>query len=161
MTDEEYERLKEAEKSHLRAKQRLQATLDQLKQRNDVQGVLRRMKQGAQRVLSETESLVHRLRRAVAEREARFEVALDDEWAEDQDLHEAEEALREERAEELVRRMKAEEAPTATRPGPSDGEDDATDSSVSEEEAGTSDSPPAGPDKTIGRMGDLRADESS
>lgn len=161
MTDEEYERLKEAEKSHLRAKQRLQATLDQLKQRNDVQGVLRRMKQGAQRVLSETESLVHRLRRAVAEREARFEVALDDEWAEDQDLHEAEEALREERAEELVRRMKAEETRTATRPGPSDGEDDATDSSVSEEEAGTSDSPPAGPDKTIGRMGDLRADESS
>jgi hypothetical protein len=160
MTDEEYERLKEAEKSHLRAKKRLQATLDQLKQRNEVQGALRRMKQGAQRVLTETESLVNRLRSAVAQREARFEVALGEEWDEDADLREAEEELREERAEQLVRRMKAEEAHSSTRPGDSEGRDD-TGSGEQGEDPDADVSPPKGPDKTIGRMGDLRPDDSS
>jgi len=160
MTDEEYERLKEAEKSHLRAKKRLQATLDQLKQRNEVQGALRRMKQGAQRVLAETESLVSRLRSAVAQREARFEVALGDEWEEDADLRDAEEELREERAEQLVRRMKAEEAGTSTRPGDVRGEEEAG-GEGKENDADTDDTQPKGPDKTIGRMGDLRPDDSS
>lgn len=161
MTDEEYERLKEAEKSHLRAKKRLQATLDQLKQRNEVQGALRRMKQGAQRVLAETESLVNRLRSAVAQREARFEVVLGEEWDEDADLREAEEELREERAEQLVRRMKAEEAHSSARPGDSEGRDDTGSGEQGEEDPHADASPPKGPDKTIGRMGDLRPDDSS
>ena len=157
MTDEEFQRLKETEKKHLRAKKRLRATLERLNQWKEGQGVVQRMKQGAQRVLDETESLVNRLRRAVAEREARFEVAVDDEWGENEDLHEAEEALRDERAEQLVRQMKAEGADTSiTRPGVSPAGDDA-----SESEAGADEAPPEGPDKTIGRMGDLRADEDS
>lgn len=154
MTHEEYERLKEAEKSHLRAKKRLQATLDQLKQRDEVQGALRRMKQGAQRVLAETESLVNRLRSAVAQREARFEVALGEEWEEDEDLREAEEELREERAEQLVRRMKAEEDASAPRPG-------RTTADAEKKDAGEESSQPKGPDKTIGRMGDLRPDDAA
>ena len=106
MTDEEFQRLKEAEKKHLRAKKRLQRTLKALKQRNEVQGVMQRMKQGAVRLLNETESLVDSLRRSVAQDQARVEGTLHDEIVEDEDLHAAEEELREERAEELVRRMK-------------------------------------------------------
>ena len=154
MTDEEFQRLKEAEKKHLRAKKRLQRTLKALKQRNEVQGVMQRMKQGAVRLLNETESLVDSLRRSVAQDQARVEGTLHDEIVEDEDLHAAEEELREERAEELVRRMKAEEQ-ASSRPDPSvlSGE-------ASSDSDGTDDSEKRGPDKTIGRMGDLRPDDS-
>ena len=154
MTDEEFQRLKEAEKKHLRAKKRLQRTLKALKQRNEVQGVMQRMKQGAARLLDETESLVDSLRRSVAQDQARVEGTLQDEIVEDEDLHAAEEELREERAEELVRRMKAEEQ-ASSRPDPSvlSGE-------ASPDSDGTDDSEERGPDKTIGRMGDLRPDDS-
>ena len=154
MTDEEFQRLKEAEKKHLRAKKRLQRTLKALKQRNEVQGVMQRMKQGAVRLLNETESLVDSLRRSVAQDQARVEGTLDDEIVEDEDLHAAEEELREERAEELVRRMKAEEQ-ASSRPDPSVPSDEASSGSD-----GTDDSEEQGPDKTIGRMGDLRPDDS-
>ena len=154
MTDEEFQRLKEAEKKHLRAKKRLQRTLKALKQRNEVQGVMQRMKQGAVRLLDETESLVDSLRRSVAQDQARVEGTLDDEIVEDEDLHAAEEELREERAEELVRRMKAEEQ-ASSRPDPSLPSDEASSGSD-----GTDDSEEQGPDKTIGRMGDLRPDDS-
>lgn len=152
MTEEEFERIKEAEKKHLRAKKRLQRTLETLKQRNEVQSVVQRMQKGAQRLFDETESLVNSLRRSVAQKEARFEVALDDELVEDEDLHEAEEVLREERAEALLRRMKGEEK-RSSRPhsSPEAEESEADSSETSEQE---------GPDKTIGRMGDLRSDET-
>jgi len=152
MTDEEFERIKETEKKHLRAKKRLQRTLEALKQRNEVQNVVQRMKQGAQRLLDETETLVDSVRRSVAEREARFEVALDDEWGEDE-LYEEEEILRDERAEALVRRMKAEEK-ASSRPNSSPD----IDASDPDDREG---SPHEGPDKTIGRMDDLRADDAS
>ncbi len=159
MTDDEFQQLKETEKRHLRAKKRLQETLDQLKQQDATQGVVRRMTQGARRLLAETESLVDRLRGAVAEQEARFEVALDDEWEGDEELRKADEALRDERAEQLVRRMKAEETESSTRPGAAPGADE---SAASEAEEEVADEPhPEGPDKTIGRMGDLRADDAS
>jgi hypothetical protein len=154
MTDEEFQRLKEAEKKHLRAKKRLQRTLKALKQRNEVQGVMQRMKQGAVRLLDETESLVDSLRRSVAQDQARIEGTLDDQIVEDEDLHAAEEELREERAEELVRRMKAEEQ-ASSRPDPS-----VPSGKASSDSDGTDDSEERGPDKTIGRMGDLRPDDS-
>jgi len=155
MTEDEFQRIKEAEKKHLRAKKRLQRTLESLKQRNEVQSVVQRMKQGAARLLDETESLVDSLRRSVVQEQARFEVALDDEQIEDEELHEAEEALREERAEALVRRMKAEEE-ASSRPRPSVADaDDGSDAAAEEDPA------QEGPDKTIGRMGDLRSDDAS
>lgn len=155
MTDEEFQRLKETEKKHLRAKKRLQATLKRLKQRNEVQGVVQRMKQGARRLLDETESLVDRLRRAVAEREARFEVALDDSVGGGEDLYEAEETLRDERAEQLVREMKRDAADSSpARPSTTLTGEEGPDS-----ETEADDTYPEGPDKTIGRMNDRRADE--
>jgi len=155
MTDEEFQRIKDEEKKHLRAKKRLQRTLKALKQRNEVQSVVQRMKRGASRLLDETESLVDSLRRTIAQDQARFEVALDDERIEDEDLHEAEEELREARAEALVRRMKAEEE-MSSRPRPSVSEDEEASPPDSKD-----DSKQEGPDKTIGRMGDLRPDDAS
>jgi hypothetical protein len=154
MTDEEFQRLKEEEKTHLRAKKRLQRTLKALKQRTEGQNVVQRMKRGAARVLDETESLVDSLRRTVAQDQARLELALDDEMVEAVDRHEAEEALRDERAEELVRRMKAEEE-LSPHSHPSISEDD-------EASDGQPEAPPTqdGPEKTIGRMGELRSGES-
>ena len=151
MTDEEFQRIKDEEKKHLRAKKRLQRTLKALKQRNEVQSVVQRMKRGASRLLDETESLVDSLRRTIAQDQARFEVALDDELIEDEDLHEAEEELREARAEALVRRMKEEEK-SSSRPRSSVADDADTDADEEPEE---------GPDKTIGRMGELRPDDAS
>ncbi|MFB6273621.1 MAG: hypothetical protein ABEL51_12075 [Salinibacter sp.] len=162
MTDEEFQRIKETEKKHLRAKKRLRralkaqpgdyflAPLRALKQRNEVQNVVQRMKQGAARLLDETESLVDSLRHNVAENEARFDLAFDDEVMKDEDLHAAEEELREERAEALVRRMKADEE-ASPRPRPSAEEADETSDAAPELD---------GPDKTIGRMGDLRTDDA-
>ena len=155
MDDDEFQRIKEEEKKHLRAKKRLQRTLKALKQRNEVQSVVQRMKQGASRLLDETESLVDSLRRTIAQDQARFDVALDDELIEDEELHAAEEELREERAEELVRRMKAEQDATS-HPRPSMSEDEESSDTESDDK-----SEQGGPDKTIGRMGDLRPDESS
>ena len=152
MTDEEFQRLKEKEKRHLRAKKRLQATLNQLKEQSGVQRVVQHMRRGATRLLDETESLVDSVRRSAVKDQARFELALEDESIEDQDLRDADEALREERAEQLVRRMKAEEDDTSA----TDPEGRPVDESSSEDEPDAE-----GPDKTIGRMGDLRADASS
>jgi len=154
MTEDEFERIKESEKKHLRSKKRLQRTLEALKQRDEVQGVVERMRQGARRLLDETESLVDSLRHSVAQREARFETALDDEPAGDEDLREEEEILREKRAEALVRRMKAEQA-NPSRPQASSPEAEASGA----EDGG--DPQYEGPDKTIGRMDDLGAEDAS
>lgn len=148
MTDEEFQRLKEAEKEHLRAKKRLLARLAALKKRRQSQSLVQRMTSGAERLLKETEALVHSLRETVAKREARVELVLDEDG--DEDLREADEALREERAEQLLRQYKA---------GQSEGETFA-DRAASEEE-GTPDSGDVqkGPEKTIGRMRPPDSDE--
>jgi len=151
MTDEEFERLKEAEKEHLRAKKRLRATLEAMKRRRGSEGVVERMKRGAERLLDETESLVDALRRTVARRTGRLEVALDD--PDDAGLDEAEQALREERAEALLRQYKAARS-SASRP------DDGDDAPASE--APGSEAPPTdGPEKTIGRMRTPRSDDDA
>lgn len=144
MTDEEFERLKQAEKQHLCEKRQMRRTLEALKRRNRAEGILQKMKHGAQRLLEETESLVDTLRSQVARNEAELEVAVDDESWED-DLQEAEEELREERAESLVEQYKAASTPISSR-------------SASEEQGDPDEvSSPDGPDKTIGRM--PRSDE--
>jgi len=144
MTDDEFERLKAAEKEHLRAKKRLRATLEALKRRTKSERVVQQMKRGAERLLGETESLVDALRRAGARGTARLEAALDaDEGAlGGASLEADEQALREERAETLLRRYKAAQSDRAR------GDD------ASEEGAA-----PDGPEKTIGRMRTPRSDD--
>jgi hypothetical protein len=143
MTDEEFERLKEAEKKHLREKKRMRRTLEALKKRNRAEGILQKMQRGAQRLLRETESLVDTLQSKVARNEARLEVALDEEERTD-DLQEAEHELREERAESLVRQYKAASGAVSSRP------ERATDARA--DESSVEESSQEEPEKTIGRM---------
>ncbi len=149
MTDEEFERLKEAEKEHLRAKKRLRGTLEALKRRHRSRSVVEQMKRGAERLLDETESLVDALRRTVARRTGRLEVALDEEGA---SLEADEQALREERAEALLRRYKAAHSPGRGTGRP--GEQKPLDADS------TADGPET-PEKTIGRMRTPRSDEEA
>lgn len=151
MTDEEFERLKEAEKQHLRQKKRMRRTLEALKRRNRTQGIVQTMKHGAQRLLEETESLVDTLRSQVARNEAQLEVAIDEEEFRGDDLHEAEEDLREERAESLIRQYKAASSPPS-RPA-RDEQEGPNDESASPD--------PDQPEKTIGRMRPSQSDEAA
>ena len=153
MTDEEFERLKEAEKKHLREKRQMRRTLKALKRRNQAQSLVQKMRRGAERLLRETESLVDTLRTQMARDEAEFEVAVEDTESVD-DLHDAEEALREERAEALVRQYK-----TAARPSGGDTQE----AEPGEDDASTSDAETSsdGPDKTIGRMRNPRSDDTA
>lgn len=143
MTDEEFERLKEAEKAHLREKKRLRSRLEALKKRRRTQSVVQTMKRGAERLLEETGSLVETLRRSVAQADARFEVGLEDE---EDPIQEAEEELREERAEALLRQYKTAQSPTGS--SESGRTSKTADDGASSEEDETMD----GPEKTIGRM---------
>ena len=140
MTNEEFEQLKAAEKEHLRTQKRLRALRDALKRRHRSQSVVERMKRGAERLLDETESLVESLRRTVARDTGRLELALGDEVLDDEASLEADEqALREERAETLLRQYKAAHSP--------DGRAARSDEAAADDDATTD-----GPDKTIGRM---------
>lgn len=148
MTEDEFERIKDAEKDRLRTQKRLRATLESLKRRNEVQSVVRRMSQGAKRLLEKTEALADQLASNAAHQAARLEVALETD-KDDSTLSDAEDVLREERADALLRRMKAQEEPKASgQPSASSGQE----SSVSPDDG--SESEEDGPDKTIGRMGD-------
>lgn len=155
MTDDEFQRIKEAEKDRLRAKKRLRATLESLKRRNEVQSVVRRMSRGAKRLLQKTETFADKVASQAARQAARLEVAIDDQTGDDS-LAEDEEVLREERAEALLRRLKTEEASSTRSP---------SSPSTAAEKPGDSDAAPdpadEGPDKTIGRMGDPRPDDTT
>jgi len=150
MTDEEFQRIKEAEKERLRTQKRLRATLESLKQRNEVQSVVRRMSQGAKRLLKQTEAFTDTVASQAARQAARLEVATSEDPGDDLSTEEAEETLRDERAEAIVRRLKEEER---RRPAPATTESASSDVSENRTEDG--------PDKTIGRMGDLRSDDSA
>ncbi len=151
MTDEEFERIKAAEKDHLRAKQRFQETMEALKRQNKVQSTVRQMRTAANRLLRDNEDLVTRLRSWTARQAARLEGTLAPESATGDDLAEAEEELREARAAELVRQYKAASAERQRSEG--------------EETKRTTDPDAAAaeplPDKTIGRMRERPSDSKA
>lgn len=149
MTDEEFERIKEAEKQRLREQKRLRSTLESLKRRNEVQKVVRRMSQGAQQLLRKTGELADKLASKAARQAARLEVAVD-EQSEEASLYEDEEILREERAEAVLDRMKTADEPRASRSStrPSPRSDETGDADAEDEDDDE-------PDKTIGRMGNV------
>lgn len=150
MTDDEFQRIKEAEKERLRTQKRMRATLESLKQRNEVQSVVRRMSRGAKRLLEQTEAFADTVASQAARQAARLEVATSEDTGDDVSMEEAEETLRDQRAEAIVRRLKKEERrrqASATEESTSpDPDEDRTED---------------GPDKTIGRMGDPSSEDSA
>ncbi len=131
MMEEEYNKIKEAEKRRLRAKKRLKQLQQTSKRSSDTASLVAKMKQAGASLLRDTRSLVDKLSADVARSQARLEVALDDvEGLDETDVDETdvdeadaaesrrtgagadslrryEEAQREARADAIVRQMRA------------------------------------------------------
>ena len=151
MSPEEFKRIKEAEKEHLRKLKALKQAAGRLQRQKSIAQALGNMTQEAQQKLDANEAMVEKLAWETAEQEARMEVALESAKETAPDASEApkpspdetDEASRKARAEELVRQMKqetfAEQTDVRDNPDvrPGNTPDDSND---------------VLPEKTIGRM---------
>ncbi len=158
MSPEEYERIKEAEKAHLRSLRHLKERARALRRRRSLGGALGRIA-GAQHVLDAGDEAADRLARETAHHEARLHVAL--EGAPDA----PEEATRRRRAQELLAQLKAE---LGVLPPPSNPERRSPESETAADAPPDAAAPPSQPaprpskkasedeknlpEKTIGRM---------
>lgn len=144
MTDDEYKKIKEAEKERLRAKKKLRKLKATASQKTTIQSALRRVQKGAETLLQHSTDLIDALTRETAREEARLEVALDasgdptDDEADDRSLEAQDRAAR---ADALVQQLKT----TGVTPT-----DDPTDAASDGDEA--QQAPDDLPEKTIGRM---------
>ena len=77
MTREEFERIKEAEKEHLRALKKLKQTVRGLERQKSVNNALTDLASSTGNILDEHTALVEKLAEETAMQEARFEVALE------------------------------------------------------------------------------------
>lgn len=160
MTEEEFERIKEAEKEKLRAQKKLAKLKKTLRRKQSIRSAVQRMAEGAQSVLSRSTDWMEQLTSETARQQARLEVALDaiedDEPESDTDV-EAYEAEREaKRAKELIRQMKQGRAKKSTdrsKRGASESDSaESSDSDATDSATGPSTSDDDLPEKTIGRM---------
>lgn len=148
MTDEEFQRIKEAEKERLRARKKLRQLKATQSQKAKIRDAFRRVKEGAETLLQRSSDLIDELTRETVREEARLEVALDSQADEttDEEAASLEEEDREARAEALVRQLKM-MAVTRTSSGekasPRSSDETAETDASSEDEL---------PEKTIGRM---------
>lgn len=166
MTKEEFERLKAAEKEHLRAKKKLQATLKSLRRKQNVQSAVDRLARSAQHALDRASDLIGQLTSESARAEARLDVALDDDMHDaappaDADVEAYETKRKAERARELVRQMKQAERvpspPESTSSAPLDRTDEPSSdagatSPANDLSTSSPDDEDSLPEKTIGRM---------
>ena len=156
MSPEEFERIKEAEKEHLRALKQLKSTARKLERRQKISRSLESLVSSSQDALDAHEEQMRQLALETAWHEARLDLALDraDEPAEETGTgRPADAALEEEmlriRAQALLRRLQAEvDAPSesSSEPPPE----------ISPAENDVPGDPPSAsddlPEKTIGRM---------
>jgi len=114
MTNEEFERIKEEEKAHLRELHKLRTMAKQLRAKRSVQAVLERMLRGSREVLDTHDEMVRRLAVETARHEARLDHALessaplpDEAPADDDPLESLDDTLLRARARQLLDRMTA------------------------------------------------------
>lgn len=154
MTPEEFEKIKEAEKAHLRKLKQLKDAVRVLERQKKISGAVTDMTSSIEEKMDEHRQAIERVALDAARAEARLEIALEaaDEDAERRSREvEDEQVLQEHRAKELIRQMKTVGAEDRKRSAPDGGRDDARGESSDE----SSDESPADspiPDKTIGRM---------
>lgn len=118
MTPEEYQRIKEAEKEHLRKLRELKSAVRLLRRRTSVNKALGDMATGPQTARDVHEEMVEKLAIETAQQEARMEIALENaqlEAAEDtaaptpaRSAEELEEEMLKERAKSLLKQIKME-----------------------------------------------------
>ncbi len=170
MTNEEFERLKAAEKEHLRTKKKLQATLKSLRRKQNIRSTVDRLAKSAQSALDRASDLIGQLTNESARGEARLEMALDDELHDDKpsadpDVEAYEAKQDTARARQLVRTMKQMQRvpppPVPSKPSgqtarsqkASADENNADATSADDDlSASSSDDDDDLPEKTIGRM---------
>lgn len=119
MTNEEFERIKEEEKAHLREIRKLRKMAKHLRAKRSVQAALERMLDGSREVLDTHDEMVRRLAVETARHEARLDLALEspapfledvaaeDVAAEDDPLESLDDTLLKARARQLLDRMTA------------------------------------------------------
>ncbi len=148
MTPEEFERIKEAEKAHLRKLKELKQAVHQAERKKRISETLSNMAGGARDTLDENEALIEKLSFEAARHEARFDVAMEGSpekpTAGAPNTEVQEEALRQARARQLVEDMRRQvqvEQPTPEN------------APVADSKAPSLPPPTGGlPEKTIGRM---------
>jgi len=163
MSPEEFQKIKEAEKAHLRKLKKLKDAVRVLERQKKISGAVTDMTSSIEEKMDEHRSAVERVALDAARAEARLEMALE---AADDDVEERsreiddEQTLREHRAKELIRQIKAgavdsdavrPESGDAARPDDGDAvEHSDTGADRAADQVGSDDAPV--PDKTIGRM---------
>jgi len=169
MTPEEYERIKEAEKDHLRKLKKLKEAHRQLQRQATLTKAVTDMTSSMQEKLDVHADMMDRIATESAINEARLEMAIESRQSEDLETHALEDELELTRAKarDLIRKLKdepaeraQEKAPAAVEPSKSgprsekgtSSKDVAADNSAAPAPA----APPAAkdnlPEKTIGRM---------
>ena len=156
MTPEEYERIKEAEKEHLRALKKLKKAVRDLERSKSIAHSVTKMSSSSKAALETHEDMVDKLALETAQYEARLEVALESasEKAAEEDrleqLQKADSELQKERAKSLVEQLRSE----MEVPGTTPAVDDTPARTHRDSTAESEDAEPEGPmpDKTIGRM---------
>ena len=170
MTPEEFQRLKDAEKEHLRALKKLKQAVRRMERQKSLNTAITDLTTSTQNALDEHEQLVDNLALETARQEARLEIALSTAEAKAEVAEQMEQtpsekvideaALDEEaaklRARELVKNIKA-QVEAATFPAVASsasatrrGKDAADEGNASGDADESSDTPR--PEKTIGRM---------
>ncbi len=153
MTPEEYQRLKEAEKEHLRKLKELKSAVRQLERQKKVTRAITDITDTPRTLLDQNAELVEQLAMEAARSEAKLDIAL--ETAAEREAApssspqppigeaEAEEEMRRLRAQQLLRQLREETAPTSVPAPPA-----ASPPAKSGSDEGRRDLP----EKTIGRM---------
>ncbi|WP_456427755.1 hypothetical protein [Rhodocaloribacter sp.] len=155
MTPEEYQRIKEAEKEHLRKLKALKRTVRRLERQKKLNQALENITGGRERVLDTHEEMMEQLAMETALSEARLEMALEAEQAvtEAEARAAMEEDLQKARARELIRRIKLEVGSSEAAPDPPSRRAKTSPAEAPAEPEPDAPAPPQGlPEKTIGRM---------
>lgn len=117
MSPEEYQRIKEAEKEHLRKLRELKSAVRLLRRRNAVNQALGDMATGPQATRDVHDEMVEKLAIETAQKEARMEIALENAQLEETEdatatptrsAEDLEEEMLKERAQSLIRQIKLE-----------------------------------------------------
>ncbi|NND71787.1 MAG: hypothetical protein HKN43_09420 [Rhodothermales bacterium] len=161
MTPEEFQRIKEAEKEHLRSLKKLKQAVRDLERQKKLTGAVDNITR-TENLLDENDALVDNLAMETAHNEAKLEVALESAAAQES-IRRAEEArtkldedLKKIRAQDLVRQLKNQMGETDTPTTPVERNVDST----AETSEAVSDAEPESetatdedlPEKTLGRM---------
>lgn len=158
MTPEEFERIKEAEKEHLRALKKLKKAVRGLERSKSIAQSVTKMSSSSQSALETHENMVDKLALETAHYEARLDVALEsakehqERDAADEALMKADAEMQKERARSLVEQLREEMAVPEPDAGEAVAESPETHRSESDEQDDDAEDTGPLPEKTIGRM---------